>query len=89
MKNCEYFRMLARDEAQMCINKNAIIAGIINAMVELIKKVGEPDLYLADGYDYGSMLSILADITPKITDKTIGDVDEVFADKFGVDAGAD
>ena len=89
MKNREYFKMLARDEAQQCINQNAIIAGIINAMTELIKKVGEPDLYLADGYDYVSMMSILADITPKITDKTIGDVDEVFADKFGVDAQAD
>ena len=89
MKNREYFRMLARDEAQQCINQNAIIAGIINAMTELIKKVGEPDLYLADGYDYVSMMSILADITPKITDKTIGDVDEVFADKFGIDAQAD
>lgn len=89
MKNREYFRMLARDEAQYCINQNAFIAGIINAMTELIKKVGEPDLYMCDGYDYAGMLSILADITPKITDKTIGDVDEVFADKFGVDAQAD
>ena len=89
MNTREYFRMLARDEAKQCIDQNAIIAGIINAMTELIKKVGEPDLYLADGYDYASMLSILADITPKITGKTIGDVDEVFADKFGVDAQAD
>lgn len=89
MENREYFKMLARDEAQQCINQNAIIAGIINTMTELIKKVGEPDLYLADGYDYVSMMSILADITPKITDKTLGDVDEVFSDKFGIDAQAD
>jgi len=89
MKNREYFRMLARDEAQRCINQNAVIAGIINAMTEMIKSIGEPDLYLADGYDYASVLSLLADLTPKITDKAIGDVDEVFADKFGVDAGAD
>ena len=89
MKDREYFRMLARDEAQQCINQNAVIASIINAMTELIKKAGEPDLYLADGYDYASMLSILADITPKITDKTIGEVNEVFADKLGVDAQAD
>ena len=89
MKNREYFRMLARDEAKQCIDQNAIIAGIINAMTELIKKAGEPDLYMCDGYDYAGMLSILADITPKITDKTIGDVDEVFSDKFGVDAQSD
>ena len=89
MKNRKYFKMLARDEAQRCIGQNAIIAGIINAMTELIKKIGEPDLYMCDGYDYAGMLSILADLTPKITDKTISDVDEVFADKFGVDAQTD
>lgn len=86
MKNREYFRMLARDESEKCINQNVIIARTIKAAIEMIKKVGEPDLYLADGYDYDSMLSILADLTPKFTEKSVRDVDEVFADKFGVDA---
>jgi len=89
MTNRRYWKKLAEDEAQLCINQNIVIAGAMQAIIHILEQMKGPELYLADGYDYADVLATLRDMTPKVTPRAITDVHEVFADKFNVDQGED
>jgi hypothetical protein len=46
------------------IDHNEMIGAVLRRAIAEIKEIGEPDRYLARGYDYSDALMLLEDITP-------------------------